>query len=488
MTRTSTVVRRIDGAIVGPSSRLSRTVSPESSTGSIKSFVASTPELSSGEINVARAYYILFGRVPDVSGLAYWSGVLGGASVAVAVDTIVSALSGSYILDTDPAASIALVYHHLLGKVKEEDISGQAYWTSVLEGGTSLGTVASQLISAALSLSGYYADQIRNRLLTLESICRVQKDEAYSLNMQDSRSIMLRVVGKESSYDAAMDDVQRLLVDRVASSPLTWGQSHDADSFFASTRLVDNSSIRQNRYLVWYNRSGQMMLANAYVPPNFASVAQHRCIIAMHGGGWRQGYPEKLYTYCEALAQGTDPSYVVLSPTYRLTTYGFYAPMLEQDIEDFYSLVCSSSFLKIYANKVGLFGESSGGHLACLVGSKQNIPRVMAMYPPIDLTGSIAVSSGLNPYVDYYASGAQQAASSPNLVWTPGCTTRFQLWHGLADTFVPSTQTAAMVTAAGTNCVARYRTGEGHGFTQAVRNEVLSAARRFFDDRQVLDS
>ena len=464
----------------GPLRNLS---APDSSTGEMKSYVTSTGALSVTETSVSRAYYGLFGRSPDLAGMSYWVAQLGaGATVAAAVDTIVAAVSGSLIFDPDPAVSVALIYHNLIGKEPVDDLAGQAYWTSAIKSGTTLGAVVSTIINAAFTLSGYPADQFRNRMLVLESICRLQKSQNYSLSVQDSRSAVLRVLGTADSYDAAMADIYRLLVARTASTPMTWGEVLSSSTLYARSRLYDYCSIRQVRNLVWYNRGGDMMLATVYLPPNFMSV-ENKAVVALHGGGWRQGYPEKIYGYCTALAADATPSRVVLSPTYRLTAYGHTSPAPEHDVADFYALVAARpAFLRMSTSAPCLFGESSGGHLACLLGATQDVPRVAAIYPPINLTGSPAVSDGLAPYVGYYASSAgDRAAASVDLRWTSARTTTFRVWHGLADAFVPAAQSSALKAAAGDKCTVTYKPGEGHGFTTSTMQEVIAGVKSFFD-------
>lgn len=483
-------IRLVDGEQVDTEAYPLRRVlaPPESSTGLMKDYVIATPALSVTEISVGKAFYILFGRAPDNSGLAYWNSYFGvGQSVATVADGIIVSTAGAFLIDLDNRAFVGMVYNYLFGKCPEEDQAGQDFWTNQLNNGVSKGTMIQNILEAVVGISGYHADQLRNRLLVVESICRLQKSENYNLSVQDSRTSVLRVTGTPLSYEEAMGDIYRLLVSKIASTPLTWAVSLTSSELYSRARVPDNTTVRQHRYLVWYNRNGEMMLAQAYLPPNFTSVASHRGIISIHGGGWRQGYPEKLYSYNTAFAEGTDPSYVVLGMQYRLTAYNYTSPGPEQDAQDFWDLVNNSPFLKLTSGKVGMFGESSGGHLACFVGSSVDVPRVFAMYPPVDLRGDPAVSVGLDPYVDYYATTTTtKASASTNLKWTSARTTEFQIWHGLSDDFVPVAQSQAFKTVVGTKCKLVTRQGEGHGFSTPTRAEVITEAIKFFDDRQPL--
>lgn len=459
-------------------------VSSDNATAGLKSYVASAAALSVTEKSVAKAFLALFGRAPDRDGLAYWSGVVGAsASVTTAVNALRSAVSSSYILDMDNAVSVDLMFYHVLGKTRGEDPDGAAYWTAQLAGGTSYGAIVETVLTACETATGYHADAARNRWLIVESICRLQKSHSVDLDVQDSITSVLRVFGELYSYEQAMDDVYRLLVLRKPSPAVAWGNVLTQATVYDRSRTPGNTTIRQVRNLVWYNRDGAMMLAVAYLPAAFKTVDKVRPVIAMHGGGWRQGYPEKIYDYCLALAGTSDPAYLVLSPKFRLTAFGFASPLLQNDIDDFYRLVKAAPFLKPYADKISLFGESSGGHLACLIGAQQDVHRVFAIYPPIDLRGDPSVSAGLDPYVDFYAADtAAKASASVNAIWSSPRTTRFQLWHGTSDAFVPSSQSAALKAAAGDRCSVTYVSGEGHGFTATTQAAVIAAARAFFDD------
>jgi acetyl esterase/lipase len=472
-------------SVSGPS-RATVTTSAPPATAQYKPYVNSTGAWSAEQQNMSIAFWALFGRVPERAAVAYWVGYVGsGATVAQCVDALAGAIDGQLILDGDNKVRVALIYHHFMGKEVSEDAEGQAYWTEQLNGGMSLGTFTSSIATAANGASGFHGDTFRHRLMTLESAFRLQAHHGVDLSIADSRVCVLRVVWSVASYESAMSDIYRLLVLQQASEPSTWAQGMTPQQLFDEGRVYAGSSIRQHRYLVWYNREGNMMLATAFIPANFLYTAQHRGIVALHGGGWRIGYPEIIYQYCVDFA----PDYVVLAPAYRMTPYATTAPGPDDDVADFYALVYSAPRFKLFPGKLGIFGESSGGHLACLVGAIYDIPRVFALYPPIDLRGDPSVSADLNVFSDYYApSDAIKSHASANVRWTPGRLTRFQLWHGTADTLVPSAQTGLMVSTAGAYCVARYLSGEGHGFSMSGRASVLAAAKRFFDDRETLDT
>lgn len=480
---TSFIRRTVESTPILAAAIATRNLTPHvSGLGTLPGYVTSTATLSSAEKNILTAFLCLFGRVPERSSLAYWLSTLGGSvTVETAVNSIAAAVSSSYILDTDPGVQIALLYHNLFAKTQQEDPEGFKYWKDLRIAGSTIGTIASSMASIGASAVGLNGYAFRNRILTAEAVSRLQKYHSRDLSAQTSISILLRNTGTLESYTQALEDVYKILVLAITPNPLSWGLVYTSGMLVREAISVSYSPVKHFRNLVWYNRNRDMMLATVYLPNTFNTDSFHRGIIALHGGGWRQGYPEVINTYCTSLAMQINPSYVVIAPTYRLTSLGYTSPSPENDVADFYNMCSTAGFLKLYPNKLGIFGESSGGHLGCLVGSTQNVSKVLAIYPPINLTGATAVSVGLDPFVDYYATNSTlQSNASPNLVWTGARTTQFSLWHGTSDTLVPSTQSGMLDTAAGTNCTVQYKTGEGHGFSQSVQLEVIAHAKSFF--------
>jgi acetyl esterase/lipase len=456
-------------------------------TGSLKSYVSSTTALTGNEWNVVRAFWVLFGRAPERSSLAYWVSQPYSNNLANTIDGIVTATTGSRVLDLDPTAAVQRFYYNIFGKYESEDASGIGYWAARVASGDSLGYVADLIMSISASASGFHGDTYRNRILALESVARLQAAYSRDLSYQDSRSLGVASDGFLSTYEATMVKIHAILVLNTPPAAATaWADSWTAASLFAASRIPDGSPVRQVRNVVWYNRLGQAMLANIYLPASFeaASVGALRGILAVHGGGWRIGAPFQLDWFCTAMANDTvGTQHVVVAPTYRLTAYGYDTPNPQDDISDILALARFSTFLKVDVTQFGLFGESSGGHLCLLAGCVQPEWRVMAMYPPTDLRGTPAVSTDLQPYVnDYAPSVIDKRDASPAYRWPASSpATNFNLWHGDSDTFVPSSQSTSFQTVTGpVRTSVTIRTGEGHGFTPASKAALLVNAKSFF--------
>jgi hypothetical protein len=146
------VIRDGNGTVVAPNGTATLTsIERLRFVDGTRAYGADTPEAQ-----VVRLYDAAFGRAPDASGLAYWSGVLqGGASIA-GVASVFSdsgefrfrAAIGDWqagngiIPETDQARStagassafVAALYRDILGR--EPDPAGSAFWTNEIDTGT----------------------------------------------------------------------------------------------------------------------------------------------------------------------------------------------------------------------------------------------------------------------------------------------------------------------------------------------------------------
>lgn len=423
-----------------------------------------TTSLTTTEMSVATAYLALFGRAPDLGGLNYWSGMLGAnATVTTAVTSILNGMSGALLApvrftgaSSDPNVAkaerseyVEYVYAGALGKSVEDDRCGIAYWADQLSINSDRAALITSILNAAAGTTDPYSyDMWSNRMLAVEAATRAQKQRMRSLDAQDSETLVRRVTDTLSSYNDAMNDLDRL-TQGIASPVNQWDQAYSPDTVGMQALPLNNtSSVKEHKYLVWYNRQGQMLLAHVFLPPGYPTASTYRAIVSVHGGAWREGFIEKLQKYNAAIAQ---QNYVVFSPAYRLTNYGYASPAEQNDVEDFISLVKnSSSMFKIDPTRVGLFGESAGGHLVNLLGSKSNMRCVSTIYPVSDLSDPWVYDpkngdANLIQQIQYYVGNdwANQRAVSPTYTVVAGVGTKFHIQHGTADTIVPPSQTDA---------------------------------------------
>lgn len=121
-----------------------------------------------------------------------------------------------------------------------------------------------------------------------------------------------------------------------------------------------------------------------------SSATKTPLLIYVHGGGWSLGSTNTHDTLCRALAKAAECT--VISVEYRLAPEYPYPSALD-DV----GLVCSwccehADSLNIYADKIAIGGDSSGGNLAAVFSTKcieenQTLPRFqMLLYPTLDLS------------------------------------------------------------------------------------------------------
>ena len=230
--------------------------------------------------------------------------------------------------------------------------------------------------------------------------------------------------------------------------------------------------------------------------------------VFVHGGGWEGGDKNMHPTaplFPILLARG----YVVASIDYRLAPkYKFPA-----QIED---AKCAVRFLRAHALKyrldparIGVWGESAGGHLAALLGLTgpgagfegdggwtnvtSRVQAVVDFYGPVDLA---AAARAGDPHIGPAVFGVTNAddplllRASP-VAYVSSNAPPFLIVHGDRDTAVRVDQSHSLqekLTAAGATSTLLVVTNADHGFAHATgaslpsRAEIAQVVADFFDE------
>tara|TARA_Y100001970_G_scaffold290274_1_gene423418 strand:- start:69106 stop:69897 length:792 start_codon:yes stop_codon:yes gene_type:complete len=153
-------------------------------------------------------------------------------------------------------------------------------------------------------------------------------------------------------------------------------------------RLVE---IKDN--LVIGKAGSRDLIADLFIPPG--NLKNRPAIVIVHGGGWREGDEKQLRGYGILLAR---EGFVCICTSYRLSTEAIW-PSQIQDVK------CAIRYLKANSDdlgldpaRVGITGNSAGGHLSLMAGLSQvdstfegeggnshvdsNVKAVCAIYPP----------------------------------------------------------------------------------------------------------
>lgn len=103
------------------------------------------------------------------------------------------------------------------------------------------------------------------------------------------------------------------------------------------------------------------LLGNLYVPTIAAGLRP--AIVVVHGGGWHKGRPESVRGFGELLGQA---GFVCLLADYRLTGEACWPAQIEDVKCAIRFLRANSSTLGVDPDRIGIVGDSAGGHLALM--------------------------------------------------------------------------------------------------------------------------
>jgi len=249
---------------------------------------------------------------------------------------------------------------------------------------------------------------------------------------------------------------------------------------------------------------GQRLALDVVRPIESASPLP--AIVCIHGGGFRAGDREHYLPLCVRLAQH---GYIAATVSYRLSPmYQFPAPV--QDVKAAIRwLRANARRFNLDPERIGVTGESAGGHLALFAGLTPDVPElegsgsnldqssrvacVVNYYGPADFTKSYGKSVDAAEVLPLFLGGdldhereAHRRASPLNWV-TPRAAPVLTI-HGTADPYVAYEQ-AVWITErlqnAGVEAELETIQGGGHGFKGADADR---AERRMFDffDRHLL--
>ena len=131
--------------------------------------------------------------------------------------------------------------------------------------------------------------------------------------------------------------------------------------------------------------------ADLFLPPN--DDIKRPAILFIHGGGWREGDRSQLRGYAILLAR---LGFVTLCTSYRLSTEAVWPAQILDVNSALRYLRINSDTLGVDKERVGVSGNSAGGHLALMAATKikkfggqgynnnepSYVKAVCAIYPP----------------------------------------------------------------------------------------------------------
>ena len=211
--------------------------------------------------------------------------------------------------------------------------------------------------------------------------------------------------------------------------------------------------------LEFVKRGEQSLCGDLYMPSNSRNVP---CIIAVHGGAWQRGAPSSYHDFGPYLA---SKGIAVFAVTYRFSPKNIF-PAAVHDVRAAVQFIrTKGAGLGIDPNRLGLMGDSAGGHLAALVslagdreefagqpddaypGVSTKVKACVPVYGIYDLIAQWDYDQAFAPRGNFTESFighsavedrfAYQKASPLNYVTKAGNSTAFFMAWGTRDDIVP---------------------------------------------------
>ncbi len=134
-------------------------------------------------------------------------------------------------------------------------------------------------------------------------------------------------------------------------------------------QTADLSDTEVIRNLVYRKIGDQELLADLYLPKKVSGKPP--IILCIHGGGWSRGNKRQ----CPALTM-LKSGYAVASIQYRLTNQAAFPAQIEDCKAAVRWLRANADKYHFDADRIGVWGHSSGAHLSALLGTSGDVPAL----------------------------------------------------------------------------------------------------------------
>jgi acetyl esterase/lipase len=231
------------------------------------------------------------------------------------------------------------------------------------------------------------------------------------------------------------------------------------------------------REVVFREVDGRQVRLDVYLPAGNAPEGGRPVVLALFGGGWWRGSKEDIGPFA---AQLTRSGYVVVTPDYALARPG--TPSWPTNFEDVREAVRwtrrNADRLGADPERIAALGESSGAHLALLLGTAPDGPvtieglpadslggpgagdvsarvqAVVSLAGPADLLTLVSASRPSVPVLDQFLGGLSGDVPGRFDAASPARHASADdppvlLLHGAADPIVPAEQARQMASALG---------------------------------------
>lgn len=178
---------------------------------------------------------------------------------------------------------------------------------------------------------------------------------------------------------------------------IIWRSNGEEDFF----RLAGTQQYRPGDNVDFVLKTG---IGNGGETPLFASIFRPKnppaglmpAVIFIHGGGWVSG---SHYSFFGAWL--AERGYFVASIDYRLTKTAKWPAQIQDCKLGVRWLRAHAAEFHIDPKRIGVFGTSAGGHLACCVGLIPNIPELEGTGGYADISSEVQAVAAFCPPTDF---------------------------------------------------------------------------------------
>ncbi len=266
----------------------------------------------------------------------------------------------------------------------------------------------------------------------------------------------------------------------------------------AELRIPDNVLFEKG--IEYANPDGQHLQANIARPKSAQGALP--CVLCIHGGGFRAGNRDG---HNPLLVRFAERGYVAATVSYRLApAYQFPAAIFDVKAAVRW-LKANAKLYNIDPERIGVTGDSAGGHLAQFLGVTANVAHfegsegnlnqsstvacVVNRYGPSDFTKSYGKSVDAAEVLPLWLGGNLETARQKHVIssplnWVTPAAAPTLLLHGTEDKYVAYEQAVWMrdrLQACGVEVDMLTLEGAGHGFKGADAEKAEKAMFAFFD-------
>jgi acetyl esterase/lipase len=269
-----------------------------------------------------------------------------------------------------------------------------------------------------------------------------------------------------------------------------------------SAELNVPENILFERGIEYANPDNQHLQVNIARPKNSEHLLP--CLLCIHGGGFRAGNRD---SYNPLLVKFAGRGYVGVSASYRLAPkYQFPSAIFDVKAAVRW-LKANAGAYQIDPDRIGVTGDSAGGHLAQFLGVTAEIKQfegdegnyaqstrvacVVNRYGPSDFTKSYGKSVDAAEVLPLWLGGNLETAPEKHVLasplnWVTPASAPTLILHGTDDKYVAYEQGVWMrdrLKSCGVHVEMLTLEGAGHGFKGADAENAEAAMLAFFDNQ-----